>query len=68
MFPELLTRVEVAFASRIFAAYGSIYIVASLDWLWLIENQRPDKWGVLGSIICLTGAVIILYGHRVQIY
>ena len=64
IFPVLLTRVEAAFAGRTFAAYGSIYIVASLIWLWLIEDQRPDKWDFLGSIFCLTGAVIILYGHR----
>jgi drug/metabolite transporter superfamily protein YnfA len=23
------------------AAYGGIYIAASLVWLWLVENHRP---------------------------
>jgi small multidrug resistance family-3 protein len=66
-FAFLLTRIETLFAGRTFAAYGGIYIVASLLWLWTIEGQRPDKWDILGSIICITGAVVILFGQRQQI-
>ena len=64
IFPILLTRIEAIFAGRTFAAYGSVYIVASLIWLWLIEGQRPDKWDISGAIICIAGAMIILYGQR----
>lgn len=67
VFALLLTRVEVIFAGRAFAAYGGIYIVASLLWLWIIEDQRPDKWDILGAIICITGAAVILFGQRPQV-
>ena len=67
IFPILLTRIEAIFAGRTFAAYGGIYIVASLLWLWIIEGQRPDKWDILGAIICITGAAVILFGQRQQI-
>ena len=35
VFALLLTRIEALFAGRTFAAYGGIYIVASLLWLWI---------------------------------
>jgi small multidrug resistance family-3 protein len=66
-FAFLLTRIETLFAGRTFAAYGGVYIVASLLWLWTIEGQRPDKWDILGALICITGAIIILFGQRQQI-
>ncbi|MDH3257394.1 MAG: YnfA family protein [Nitrospinota bacterium] len=67
VFAVLLTRIESMFAGRTFAAYGGVYIAASVLWLWVVEGQRPDRWDVLGSVICLVGAGIILFGSRPQI-
>ena len=67
VFAILLTRIEAIFAGRTFAAYGGVYIAASLLWLWIIEGQRPDKWDILGAIICIAGAVVILFGQRQQV-
>ncbi len=67
VFALLLTRIEALFAGRTFAAYGGVYIAASLLWLWVIEGQRPDKWDILGAVICITGAVVILFGQRQQV-
>ena len=67
IFAVLLTRINLMFAGRTFAAYGGVYIVASLLWLWIIEGQRLDKWDILGAIICIAGAVLILFGHRQQV-
>lgn len=66
VFAYLLTLVEADAAGRAYAAYGGIYIVASLAWLWLIEGTRPDRWDSIGALICLIGAAIILYGPRHQ--
>ena len=66
-FAFLLTRIETLFAGRTFAAYGGIYIVASILWLWVIEGQRPDKWDVVGSIVCIIGSIVILFGQRQHI-
>ena len=52
------------FAGRAYAAYGGVYISASLLWLWWIESQRPDRWDALGAGLCLLGAATILFGHR----
>ncbi|MCH8208116.1 MAG: YnfA family protein [Nitrospinae bacterium] len=67
VFALLLTRIESVFAGRAFAAYGGIYIAASLIWLWIVEGQRPDRWDILGAIICIAGAAVILFGQRQQV-
>lgn len=43
LFAFLLTCVDLAFAGRAYAAYGGIYIAASLVWLWTVEGQTPDR-------------------------
>lgn len=62
-FGGLLSLVESEAAGRAFAAYGGIYICASLLWMWLAEGQRPDLRDMLGGAICLAGAAIILLGR-----
>jgi small multidrug resistance family-3 protein len=64
LFAYLLTRVDVAFAGRAYAAYGGIYIAASLAWLFFVERIAPDRWDYLGAVVCLVGAGIILFAPR----
>ena len=64
LFAALLTRVEAEHAGRTYAAYGGIYILSALIWLWLAEGVRPDRWDLIGTAICLAGAAIILWGPR----
>lgn len=64
VFAWLLTLVPTDAAGRAYAAYGGIYIVASLVWLWSVEGQIPDRWDVAGGAICLVGASIILFAPR----
>jgi len=63
-FAGLLTWVETPAAGRAYAAYGGVYIVASLAWLWRVEGVRPDRWDTLGAAICLLGGAVILFGPR----
>lgn len=64
LFAWLLTLVDSGHAGRTYAAYGGVYIVAALLWLWAVEGARPDRWDVIGAIVCLGGAAIILFGPR----
>ena len=52
------------FAGRSYAAYGGVYVCASLVWLWLAEGQRPDRWDLTGGVIVLVGAAVILLAPR----
>lgn len=64
LFALLLTLVESPAAGRAFAAYGGIYIAASLLWLWIVEGARPDRRDVAGAVICVAGAAIIIAAPR----
>ena len=59
MFALALTRIGTAAAGRAYAAYGAVYILSSLLWLWVVEKTRPDQWDVIGAGICLLGAAVI---------
>jgi small multidrug resistance family-3 protein len=59
-FAMALTRVESAFAGRAYAAYGGIYIAASLVWLWTAEGQRPTVTDLIGAALAVIGALIII--------
>jgi small multidrug resistance family-3 protein len=60
----MLTLAPADAAGRAYAAYGGIYIAASLLWLWIAEGARPDRWDIAGAGICLAGAALILFGPR----
>lgn len=64
LFAWLLTLIDATAAGRAYAAYGGIYIAASLLWLWLAEGMRPDRFDLAGAAICVVGAGIILFGPR----
>ena len=64
LFAWLLALVPAEAAGRAYAAYGAIYIVTSVLWLWGIEGRSPDRWDVTGAIVCLVGGAIILFGPR----
>ena len=65
-FAWFLTRIDVDFAGRAYAAYGGIYILASLAWLWAVEGVQPSRWDVLGAMMCLAGACVILVAGAKQ--
>jgi len=63
-FAWLLTLVPSEAAGRAFAAYGGVYIVASLAWMALVEKTAPDRWDLIGGAVCLAGAAVILFAPR----
>ena len=60
IFALALTRVHSAFAGRAYAAYGGIYIAASLVWLWLVEGQSPTLTDLVGTALAIGGALVII--------
>ncbi|MDC6380019.1 YnfA family protein [Pseudomonas graminis] len=64
LFAVLLTRIEATYAGRAYAAYGGIYIIASITWLGVIERVRPLMSDWIGVGLCVMGATIILFGPR----
>lgn len=63
-FAWLLALVPSEAAGRAFAAYGGVYIVASLVWLWTVEKTTPDRFDLAGAALCLAGAAVIIGAPR----
>jgi small multidrug resistance family-3 protein len=59
-----LAQVSDNLPSRAYAAYGGIYIAASLAWMVLIDRHKPDIWDTTGVAISLAGALVVLFGPR----
>lgn len=49
---------------RILAAYGGVFVAGSLLWGMLVDGFKPDRWDIAGSLICLAGVALIMYGPR----
>ncbi|MBE3015092.1 YnfA family protein [Microbispora sp. NEAU-D428] len=49
---------------RILAAYGGVFVAGSLAWGMLVDGFRPDRWDVIGALVCLAGVLIIMYAPR----
>jgi small multidrug resistance family-3 protein len=49
---------------RILAAYGGVFVVGSLAWGMVVDKFRPDRWDVIGAVVCLMGVAVIMYGPR----
>ena len=64
LFAWFLTFIPSDAAGRAYAAYGGVYIAASILWLWVAEGQRPDRWDLTGLVVCLVGSAIILLPSR----
>lgn len=63
LFVWLLTLHPIA-AGRVYAAYGGVYVVTALAWLWMVQRIRPTMWDVLGASIAILGMITIMFAPR----
>jgi small multidrug resistance family-3 protein len=63
VFAWLLTLHPSA-AGRTYAAYGGVYVVVALLWLWRVDGVVPTRWDIVGGAICLVGMAIIAMQPR----
>lgn len=58
LFAWLLTLHPSA-AGRTYAAYGGMYIVMALVWLYLVDGVALSRWDIAGAGIALIGMAVI---------
>jgi small multidrug resistance family-3 protein len=63
IFAWLLTLHPTA-SGRVYAAYGGVYVMVAIFWLWAVDGIRPTTWDVVGSLVAVTGMAIIMLGAR----
>ncbi|MFV0285000.1 MAG: YnfA family protein, partial [Demequina sp.] len=49
---------------RVLATYGGVFVAGSILWGMAVDGFRPDRWDVIGALICLLGAAVIMYVPR----
>jgi small multidrug resistance family-3 protein len=49
---------------RILAAYGGVFVAGSLAWGIAFDGFRPDRYDVIGALVCLAGVGMIMYAPR----
>ena len=49
---------------RVYAAYGGIFIALALAWGVVVDGFRPDRYDLLGALICVAGVVVMVAPPR----
>jgi small multidrug resistance family-3 protein len=49
---------------RVLAAYGGVFVAGSLAWGMALDGYRPDRYDVVGALVCLVGVALIMYAPR----
>jgi small multidrug resistance family-3 protein len=49
---------------RILAAYGGVFVAGSLAWGMAVDGFKPDRWDIIGALICVAGVLVIMYAPR----
>src|ERR1700733_9048893 len=49
---------------RIYAAYGGVFVIASLLWGWGVDKKAPDRFDWAGAAVVLAGVAIIYFAPR----
>lgn len=49
---------------RILAAYGGVFVAGSLLWGMALDGYRPDRYDLVGALLCLVGVAVIMYAPR----
>ena len=49
---------------RVYAAYGGIFIVLALFWGVVVDKFRPDRWDLLGAVVCFIGVLVMVTPPR----
>ena len=60
----VILTLQPAHFSRVYAAYGGIFIVSSIIWGFIVDRKKPDRYEIIGAGIALLGAAIIMYVPR----
>jgi len=60
----IMPTLQPAHFGRVYAAYGGVFVVMSILWGWKVDNIAPDRYDLIGGLICLTGVSVIVYWPR----
>ena len=57
-----LLTLHPAASGRVYAAYGGVYVVTALVWLYWVDGVKLSVWDMVGAGLALLGMAIITMG------
>jgi small multidrug resistance family-3 protein len=60
----IIPTLQPAHFGRVYAAYGGVFVVMSILWGWKVDRILPDRFDLIGGLICLVGVGVIMYWPR----
>lgn len=51
---------------RILAAYGGVFVAGALVWGIVVDRFEPDRWDIIGALICLVGVAVIMFAPHAR--
>jgi small multidrug resistance family-3 protein len=60
----IIPTLQPSHFGRVYAAYGGIFIISSIMWGLVIDRKKPDRYEMIGSVVCIIGALLIFYSPR----
>ena len=63
-FYGIVPTYQTAHFGRVYAAYGGWFVILSILWGWGIDRITPDRYDIVGAVVCLAGVAIIMYAPR----
>ena len=60
----IIPTLQPAEFGRVYAAYGGIFIVSTIIWGRIVDKKKPDRYEIIGSIVAVTGTLVIFYAPR----
>jgi len=49
---------------KVYAAYGGIFVVFSINWGYYVDKKKPDRFEIIGSVVVLFGVTVMFYFPR----
>jgi small multidrug resistance family-3 protein len=60
----IILTLQSAEFSRVYAAYGGVFIVSAIIWGRMVDKKKPDMYEIIGSVVAVIGATVIFYAPR----
>ncbi|HMO57872.1 MAG TPA: YnfA family protein [Roseiflexaceae bacterium] len=56
---------QAAHFSRVYAAYGGVFVLLSILWGWRVDGTALDRFDMIGALFVLLGVAVMMYWPRV---